>query len=158
MQSQIDGPHGYFVLPPGSKHPVFIPTPKAPPKPLTTAAERLAAFVRSRTTPDVPIAVIRACVGSYYDVSKADMLGERRTRWISHPRQAAMAIAWWEGYSMPRIGVHFNRDHTTVLNATRVCRTRMVENLQFREDLAAINAAIREIRAIPRPELLCVTI
>ena len=48
------------------------------------------------------------------DVPEAVILGAQRRRSIAYHRQAAMALAYRAGYSMPEIGSAFNKDHTTV--------------------------------------------
>lgn len=50
----------------------------------------------------------------------AEMVGERKTDAYVHARyEAIYEIRRLLGYSMPRIGAIFNRDHTTILHALR---------------------------------------
>ncbi|MCY1364946.1 Chromosomal replication initiator protein DnaA [compost metagenome] len=57
----------------------------------------------------------------HYNVSKQDLLSNRRTRTIVKPRQVAMYLAkMLTPRSLPEIGRRFGgRDHTTVLHAVR---------------------------------------
>ncbi|MEM9778726.1 MAG: chromosomal replication initiator protein DnaA, partial [Pseudomonadota bacterium] len=60
-------------------------------------------------------------VADHYNVRHADLLGPRRARAISRPRQVAMFLAKsLTTKSLPEIGRRFgNRDHTTVIHAVR---------------------------------------
>ncbi|MEM8870319.1 MAG: chromosomal replication initiator protein DnaA [Pseudomonadota bacterium] len=60
-------------------------------------------------------------VADHYNVRHADLLGPRRSRAISRPRQVAMFLAKnLTTKSLPEIGRRFgNRDHTTVIHAIR---------------------------------------
>jgi chromosomal replication initiator protein len=53
-------------------------------------------------------------------VSIAAILGPSKRREIAWPRMRSMARAHVDyGFSLPQIGLVFNRDHTTVLHAVR---------------------------------------
>ncbi len=69
----------------------------------------------------VRIEDIQKVVARHYDVSKNDLLSNRRTRVIVRPRQIAMYLAkQMTPRSLPEIGRRFGgRDHTTVLHAVR---------------------------------------
>lgn len=62
---------------------------------------------------------IRKVVAEYYDISVKDLMGKKRARNISRPRQVAMALAReLTGSSYPDIGQSFGgRDHSTVIHA-----------------------------------------
>ncbi|TIN12878.1 MAG: chromosomal replication initiator protein DnaA, partial [Mesorhizobium sp.] len=57
----------------------------------------------------------------HYNVSKTELLSNRRTRTIVKPRQVAMYLSKvMTPRSLPEIGRRFGgRDHTTVLHAVR---------------------------------------
>jgi chromosomal replication initiator protein len=63
---------------------------------------------------------IQRVVARQYNVSRADLLSQRRTVNVVRPRQIAMYLAkMLTGRSLPEIGRRFGgRDHTTVLHAT----------------------------------------
>ena len=60
-------------------------------------------------------------VSKHYNVSRADLLSQRRTATVVKPRQIAMYLAKTLTLrSLPEIGRRFGgRDHTTVLHAVR---------------------------------------
>ncbi|MBS3651107.1 chromosomal replication initiator protein DnaA [Pseudaminobacter sp. 19-2017] len=64
---------------------------------------------------------IQRVVARHYNVSKTELLSNRRTRTIVKPRQIAMYLAKvMTPRSLPEIGRRFGgRDHTTVLHAVR---------------------------------------
>ncbi len=64
---------------------------------------------------------IQRIVARHYNVSKTELLSNRRTRTIVKPRQIAMYLAKiMTPRSLPEIGRRFGgRDHTTVLHAVR---------------------------------------
>ncbi len=64
---------------------------------------------------------IQRIVAKHYNVSKTELLSNRRTRTIVKPRQVAMYLAKiMTPRSLPEIGRRFGgRDHTTVLHAVR---------------------------------------
>jgi chromosomal replication initiator protein len=69
----------------------------------------------------VRIEDIQRIVARHYNVSKIELLSNRRTRTIVKPRQIAMYLAKvMTPRSLPEIGRRFGgRDHTTVLHAVR---------------------------------------
>ncbi|HEY6632289.1 MAG TPA: chromosomal replication initiator protein DnaA [Rhizobiaceae bacterium] len=69
----------------------------------------------------VRIEDIQRIVSRHYNVSKTELLSNRRTRTIVKPRQIAMYLAKvMTPRSLPEIGRRFGgRDHTTVLHAVR---------------------------------------
>ena len=69
----------------------------------------------------VRIEDIQRIVARHYNVSKTELLSNRRTRTIVKPRQIAMYLAKvLTPRSLPEIGRRFGgRDHTTVLHAVR---------------------------------------
>ncbi|HEV7253264.1 MAG TPA: chromosomal replication initiator protein DnaA [Mesorhizobium sp.] len=69
----------------------------------------------------VRIEDIQRVVAKHYNVSKTELLSNRRTRAVVKPRQVAMYLAKvMTPRSLPEIGRRFGgRDHTTVLHAVR---------------------------------------
>nr|WP_301288412.1 chromosomal replication initiator protein DnaA [Natronospira proteinivora] len=69
----------------------------------------------------VTIDNIQKTVANYFKMGIKDLLGKRRSRSITRPRQIAMALAKeLTNHSLPEIGEEFGgRDHTTVLHACR---------------------------------------
>ena len=84
-------------------------------------SKMLAHLVLSGEQKRVRIEDIQKVVARHYDVSKNDLLSNRRTRVIVRPRQIAMYLSkQMTPRSLPEIGRRFGgRDHTTVLHAVR---------------------------------------
>ena len=60
-----------------------------------------------------------------FNVTMAEMKSQRRAHYVSHPRQAAMLLARWEGFTLARIGREFgDRDHSTVSYACLAAEKR----------------------------------
>ena len=73
------------------------------------------------------MADITAEVAARHGLTAADIRGPARTKCIVAARHEAMAACRAEGiWSYPRIGMFFNRDHTTVLYAVRRLSQRKV--------------------------------
>lgn len=86
-----------------------------------TAEASIRDLVRQREPKRVKIEDIQKLVASRYNVSRSDILSERRTAAVVKPRQIAMYLAKVLTLrSLPEIGRRFGgRDHTTVLHAVR---------------------------------------
>jgi chromosomal replication initiator protein len=83
--------------------------------------EILSHIYRTGEPKRVRIEDIQRVVARHYNVSKTELLSNRRTRTIVKPRQVAMYLAKvMTPRSLPEIGRRFGgRDHTTVLHAVR---------------------------------------
>jgi chromosomal replication initiator protein len=83
--------------------------------------EILGQIYRSGEPKRVRIEDIQRIVARHYNVSKTELLSNRRTRTIVKPRQVAMYLSKvLTPRSLPEIGRRFGgRDHTTVLHAVR---------------------------------------
>jgi chromosomal replication initiator protein len=94
----------------------------------------------TRALPPRILAVVRE-VADVRGVTMAEILGDRRHAQVARARMEAMARcrALDPAPSLPRIGVWFGRDHTTVLHACRV----MAETVREAADLAGARAAER---------------
>ncbi len=73
-----------------------------------------------RSIKPISINTIQQEVCKFYSISKADLVGNKRSQAIVYPRQVAMYLAReLTDMSLPRIGTEFGgRDHTTVMHAT----------------------------------------
>jgi chromosomal replication initiator protein len=83
--------------------------------------ELLGHMYRAGDPKRVRIEDIQRIVARHYNVSKTELLSNRRTRTIVKPRQVAMYLSKiMTPRSLPEIGRRFGgRDHTTVLHAVR---------------------------------------
>ena len=99
---------------------------------------------RSGEPKRVRIEDIQRIVARHYNVSKTELLSNRRTRTIVKPRQIAMYLAkMMTPRSLPEIGRRFGgRDHTTVLHAVR-----KIEDLS-----AGDNTLAQEIELLQAPD------
>lgn len=91
-------------------------------KPMTleTAIEVLGGFETAQTRAP-KINDIIDTVSKHFGLKTPDLLGRKRSRSISHPRQVAMYLARrLTPLSLQEVGVHFGgRDHSTVLHAEK---------------------------------------
>lgn len=91
-------------------------------KPLNvdTARTLLAAATPQNQRP-LQVSEILEAVSKHSGIRMQDLVGRKRTRSVSHPRQVAMYLARkLTPLSLEEIGVHFGgRDHSTVLHAER---------------------------------------
>jgi chromosomal replication initiator protein len=96
--------------------------------------EILGHIYRSGEPKRVRIEDIQRVVARHYNVSKTELLSNRRTRTIVKPRQVAMFLAKIMTLrSLPEIGRRFGgRDHTTVLHAVR-----KIEGLSAQDNMLA---------------------
>lgn len=74
-------------------------------------------------------------VAKAHGLRLADIYAPSRQKWVSHPRQEAMARMSWAGFSHPQIVRHFGlKDHTTSWHARRCVEAR---GLDYRVTLTA---------------------
>jgi chromosomal replication initiator protein len=94
------------------------------------AEHAISDLIRTRDPKRVKIEDIQKLVATRYNVSRADILSERRTAAVVKPRQIAMFLAKaLTPRSLPEIGRRFGgRDHTTVLHAVRKIEKAIVED------------------------------
>lgn len=91
------------------------------PHTVETAEAAIRDLVRSREPKRLKIEDIQKMVATRYNVTRADILSDRRTAAVVRPRQIAMFLSkTLTPRSLPEIGRRFGgRDHTTVLHAVR---------------------------------------
>jgi len=87
---------------------------------------------------------IQKTVAEYYKIRVADLLSTKRTRSVTRPRQAAMALAKeLTNHSLPEIGQFFGgRDHTTVLHACRKVQELKESDNKFAEDYSNLKRTL----------------
>jgi chromosomal replication initiator protein len=103
-------------------------------------------LVRVEDNRKIRIEDIQRTVSRHYNVSRTDMLSNRRTRLIVKPRQIAMYLAKiMTPRSLPEIGRRFGgRDHTTVLHAVRKVEGMISEDGQLAKELELLKRLIEE--------------
>jgi chromosomal replication initiator protein len=84
----------------------------------------------------VTVENIQKTVADYYKIPVSDLLSNSRLRFLSRPRQMAMALTKeLTDLSLPEIGEAFGgRDHTTVMHACRKMRELQRREHQLRDD------------------------
>jgi chromosomal replication initiation ATPase DnaA len=73
----------------------------------------------------IRIARIIAIVADHHALDRREIIGQRRFRKVSRPRQEVMYLARCAGWSTTQIGLVLdNRDHTTIMSGSRVYAKR----------------------------------
>ncbi len=113
---------------------------------METAEAAIRDLVRTREPRRVKIEDIQKLVATRYNVSRADILSERRTAAVVKPRQIAMYLAKaLTPRSLPEIGRRFGgRDHTTVLHAVRKIEKAIVEDRLLHDEVDLLKRMLQE--------------
>ena len=113
---------------------------------LETAEAAIRDLVRTREPRRVKIEDIQKLVATRYNVSRADILSERRTAAVVKPRQIAMYLSKaLTPRSLPEIGRRFGgRDHTTVLHAVRKIEKAITEDRSLHEEVDLLKRMLQE--------------
>ncbi len=108
--------------------------------------ELLGHLTRSGEPKRIRIEEIQRTVARHYNVSKQDLLSNRRTRTVVKPRQVAMYLAkMLTPRSLPEIGRRFGgRDHTTVLHAVRKIEDLVCGDQTLAKELELLKRLIGE--------------
>ena len=104
-------------------------------------------LVQSGEQKRVRIEDIQKVAARHYNVSKNDLLSNRRTRVIVRPRQIAMYLSKiLTPRSLPEIGRRFGgRDHTTVLHAVRKIESMLQEDTKLSHEIELLKRLIHEL-------------
>lgn len=79
-----------------------------------------------------------------FRISREELLARTHRREITRPRQIAMYLAReLTGASYPRLGQHFQRDHTTVLTGWRMTKKRMATDQKLAVEVEICREIIR---------------
>lgn len=90
------------------------------------------------------ISAIEQAVCAHMKVTPEELRGQSRQRRFARPRQVAMTLyVEMAGKSLPYVGKHFGRDHTTVLHAQRRIAEIVAEKLHFARLVDTIRASVR---------------
>ncbi|HIS40541.1 MAG TPA: chromosomal replication initiator protein DnaA [Candidatus Aphodovivens avistercoris] len=92
------------------------------------------------------VADIQKEVEAFYRVSHADLVGKKRSREITHPRQVAIYLCR-QMIDLPYndIGKKFNRDHSTVMHSVASIEEKMQKSREIREELETLTQIIRDL-------------
>ncbi|RDJ26758.1 chromosomal replication initiator protein DnaA [Bosea caraganae] len=113
---------------------------------METAEAAIRDLVRTREPRRVKIEDIQKLVATRYNVSRADILSERRTAAVVKPRQIAMYLSKaLTPRSLPEIGRRFGgRDHTTVLHAVRKIEKQIAEDRLLHDEVDLLKRMLQE--------------
>jgi chromosomal replication initiator protein len=113
---------------------------------LETAEIAIRDLIRNREPKRVKIEDIQKLVASHYNVSRSDILSERRTAAVVRPRQIAMYLSKVLTLrSLPEIGRRFGgRDHTTVLHAVRKIEKAIHEDNTLLDEVELLKRMLQE--------------
>ncbi len=108
--------------------------------------ELLGHIYRSGEPKRVRIEEIQRIVSRHYNVSRNELLSNRRTRVIVKPRQVAMYLSkMLTPRSLPEIGRRFGgRDHTTVLHAVRKIEGLTETDTSLAQEIELLKRLIQE--------------
>jgi len=102
-------------------------------------------LVRTPEPKWIKVEDIQKRVASHFKVSRADILSSRRTPAMVRPRQIAMYLSkHLTQHSLPEIGRHFGRDHTTVLHAIQKIQGLIAAEGTFSEEIALLKRMLLE--------------
>jgi chromosomal replication initiator protein len=103
-------------------------------------------LVRSSEPKRVRVDDILRIVAKHYNVTRADILSQRRTANVVKPRQVAMYLAKTLTLrSLPEIGRRFGgRDHTTVLHAVRKIEGLVGSDRSLADEVEALKRLVNE--------------
>ena len=103
-------------------------------------------LVRADEPRKVLIEDIQRTVASHFNISKSDLVSQRRTRAIVRPRQIAMFLCkTMTPRSLPEIGKRFGgRDHTTVIHAVQKVEQLMKEDRNFSDDVELLKHLLND--------------
>ena len=93
----------------------------------------------------VTVENIQKTVADYYKIKISDMVGKKRSRNFSKPRQIAMALTReLTNLSFPEIGNYFGgRHHTTVMHACEEIEEQRLDNQSLGQDLGFLTQVLR---------------
>ncbi|AHA27390.1 chromosomal replication initiator protein DnaA [Candidatus Liberibacter americanus] len=108
--------------------------------------ELLSHLVSAGETKKIRIEDIQRMVSKHYNISRTDLLSNRRVRTIVRPRQIAMYLSKiMTPRSFPEIGRRFgDRDHTTVLHAVRKIEKSMEKDTVIKKEVELLKRLISE--------------
>ncbi len=113
---------------------------------LELAERELRDLVKPLELKRVRIEEIQRIVARRYNVSRSDLLSQRRTANVVRPRQVAMYLAKILTLrSLPEIGRRFGgRDHTTVLHAVRKIETLIGTDTALAAEIETLKGELQE--------------
>lgn len=97
----------------------------------------------------VTASLVLAVTAEFHRVSTDELRGPSKAKHLAHARQVAMWLCrQLTGLSLPRIGVVFNRDHTTVMHAVRKIQHQVDTEPVTAQQLADLTSLIKRQSAM----------
>ena len=126
-------------LPP-PEEPPEEPPPPPPPVSRPLAPIPVEPMPEMEMHPRITLATIQVVICGEYGITHAEMLSPQKLRrGISFPRQIAFYLACrLSGHSLPVIGKHFGRDHSTILHGRKKIAARICHDLDFKAEIEAL--------------------
>ncbi len=108
-----------------------------------TARSVLGAYAARDQRP-LRLSDVLEAVSKHFGIRLQDLLGRKRTRSLSHPRQIAMYLARkLTPLSLEEIGMHFGgRDHSTVLHAERCVESERPRDRELAQTLTQLTTQL----------------
>ncbi|MEG8099235.1 chromosomal replication initiator protein DnaA [Candidatus Liberibacter brunswickensis] len=108
--------------------------------------ELLSHLVNTGETKKMRIEDIQRMVAKHYNITRNDLLSNRRVRVVVRPRQIAMYLSKiMTPRSFPEIGRRFgDRDHTTVLHAVRKVEKMLETDITLKKEVELLKRLISE--------------
>ncbi|MBN2247147.1 MAG: chromosomal replication initiator protein DnaA [Coriobacteriia bacterium] len=99
-----------------------------------------------RSVKPISISTIQQEVCRFYQISRADLVGDKRSQAIAFPRQIAMYLCReLTDYSLPKIGGEFGgRDHTTVMYANSKIQRLINEQRDVYNQIQTLTNMVRQ--------------
>lgn len=97
----------------------------------------------TETRPRLNIDAIKRAAAQHYQITVEELEGRRKTLTIAQARQVAMFLARLKlHWSYPELGLEFERDHTTIIDACRRIAKQFLSDEKIRADVQAIASAL----------------
>ena len=110
---------------------------------LTFAQDALKDYLRSSMFTTNNIVKIQKAVADFFDLTVENLKSKKRTANINKARQIAMYICkMTTEETIEKIGLEFNRDHSTVIHACNVIDQEYKQQDEMREQIKAIKDKI----------------
>lgn len=117
------------------------PIPVPEPEPVQEQVRLLSPYPKIRE--------IIVLVARYYNVTRIDIISQRRSRTIAFPRHVGFYLArTLTPCSLPEIGKAFDKDHTTVLHGVQKITRLREEDHELRGSLELLSAKLMEGRHV----------
>lgn len=112
---------------------------------LDVAKKTTTELFKNQQTKIIKVATIQSEVCKYFNISKTDLLGNKRNRSIVTPRHIAMYLTQeLTDYSYPRIGKEFGgKDHTTVMHAVEKIKNMIKKDSQVYQQIEILTNQIK---------------